>query len=124
MMELKSAGVGNGIVQFQKKVEPTAETKETTANFTIVNVSKPGVPSHFIVTFDVDASFEGGGLEARNFFAWTTVLPSDDQYASYRSVEDRAARLIAPMLRSVADRIEAELPDYPKRNEKPADPSR
>jgi hypothetical protein len=112
MTTLKEVRIGNGSIQFMNAVEPTPASRETTGNVTIVNEAKPGSPAYFQVSFMIDTTFENGGIDFNNIFHWTVVTDEKDYRAAYRSVEDRAARLIAPMLRSLADKIEADLPDF------------
>lgn len=117
-MELKSAAFnGSGGIAFTKRVDPRPGTEETKGNVTIVNQAQPGEPSHFVASFRIEATFEVEGLQTTNVLLWDVVIPEDDQFAPYRSVEDRAAKLIAPMLRSVADKLEADLPDFSARTE-------
>ena len=111
-MELKSALVGSGSIAFTKKVDPKPETEETTGNLTIVSGGQPGEPAHYVVTFRIETTFQSEGLETTNVLLWDVVIPEGDQFAPYRAVEDRAARLLPAMLRSVADKIEADLPDF------------
>lgn len=110
-MELNSATVGNGRVAFQPEIKPTPEAKETSGKAIIVTSARPGRAASYDVTFVIDTKFACNGLEVSNVFHWEVMIPEDDHHASFRSVEDRAMKLISPMLRAVADRIEADLPD-------------
>lgn len=100
-MELNSATVGNGRVAFQPEIKPTPEAKETSGKAIIVTSARPGRAASYDVTFVIDTKFACNGLEVSNVFHWEVMIPEDDHHASFRSVEDRAMKLISPMLRAV-----------------------
>jgi hypothetical protein len=104
--------MGNGSITFHSEVPPQPETKEVNGNVTVMNVAKAGVPAYYEVEFMICAHLECDGLNFSNIFHWKTLVPDISDLAEYRSVEDRAAKQVAPMLRALADRIESEQPNF------------
>jgi len=111
---LKEAVVTNGTIVFRRAVPSKAESTETThQNGVTVNVHSQAVaelPSHYEVVFAVNSMFEQDGIETANFFSLSTCILETSDHAPYREIEDKGARQIAPMLRALADTIEADLP--------------
>src|SRR4051794_18768802 len=116
MFEVKTASFGNGTVLYLKKVEGrAAETKTSVENNVTLNVHNAElreIPAHYEVSFQIAAKSDHDGIEVTNFFTVTTLVAEPSDQASYRGVEDRAARELAPILRAIADRIEAGLPSF------------
>lgn len=112
-MQVKDARLGNGSITYMREIEPRPETRETSrhGNVTtnIINQAIEGVPAHYEVTFMLNSTFETEGIQAHNVFHWNCVVVEKNERAPYRSIEDQAARQIAPMLRSLADRIESQM---------------
>jgi hypothetical protein len=116
MASIKDFQMGNGSVTFRSEIEPTPETRETSKQGSVVvntiNSATQGVPAYYEVSFMLNTTIEHDGVVASNIFHWTCLVSEKSDRAQYRSVEDQAARQIAPMLRSLADKIEASLPDF------------
>ena len=116
MFELKNIAFNNGTVLFRAKIPGKAETNTTekNGNVTINNITPavPEIPAHYEVSFGVGFTVATEGLSSANYLQLNLVIADDSDRASYRSVEDRAARLVAPMLRSLADKVEAGLPAF------------
>jgi hypothetical protein len=116
MATLENLEFGNGRVTYVSKVDPTPRTErsDTNGNVTINNITEaqPGRPAFYDVTFILTANFENAGVKFSNVFSWECVVPEESDRAQYRSVEDQAAKQIAPMLRTLADQIEADLPNF------------
>ncbi|MBZ9808141.1 hypothetical protein [Mesorhizobium sp. ESP-6-2] len=112
MLNIKDLRLGNGSVTYHRKIDPVPDTKEINENVTIINKGSKGSPAYYEVTFMISSAIENDGLETRNTFHWNCLVAEADHNAAYRSVEDRGARLIAPMLRALADKIEKELPSF------------
>jgi hypothetical protein len=113
MPTLNEVQLTAGEITFSKEEKGRPATSETKDNVTINHVAIPGTPAHYEVTFMVSATFqEAEGLDFSNRFHLTCLVPEPSDRAQYRAVEDQAARQIAPMLRSLADKIEAHLPDF------------
>ena len=112
MSELKSVEFGCGSVVYVRKIEGRPETIERDGSVTVHNSAIPSRPAHYEVTFMLNSSFEHVGLPISNIFHWSCIVEEQSDRAPYRSVEDKAARQIAPMLRSLADKIEADLPNF------------
>jgi hypothetical protein len=112
MTALKDAMLGTGDVTYVKKVDAKPETRDSSGGVTVINAPVAGIPAHYNVSFMLDATFDHESLEVRNVFHWNCVVSETSDRAPYRSVEDRAARQVAPMLRALADKIEADLPNF------------
>jgi hypothetical protein len=111
MSDLKEVKLGNGSIEFVPKFEGRPASTETTGNVTINNSEIKGIQAHYTVSSFINSTYETDGIEFSNMFHWNCVVLEPSDHAAYRSVEDRAVRQIAPMLRALADKIEAELPD-------------
>lgn len=109
MVDLREVRYGNGSVRFFGEVEPTPATSETRDNITINNMGQPGAPSRYEVTYMISCDFKMGGAEVRNTFHWTVALSGANRDDQYASIEAEGAQQLAPMLRAVAERIEAEV---------------
>lgn len=117
MTKVKALRLGNGSVTYIPVVEPRPASSRTTktdhnVSVTINDAAIPGTPAHYEVTFMIGADLEHGELESHNTFHLSCVVPEQSDTAQYRSVEDQAARQLAPMLRALADKIEADLPNF------------
>lgn len=117
MPTIKAASLfGNGSVKYIPQIDPRPETRETArhGNVTtnIINSGQPGFPAHYEVTFMIQTIVDHDGIETNNTFHWGCIVPEQNDRAQYRSVKDQAARQVAPMLRSLADKIEADLPKF------------
>jgi len=109
MVEVKLIGFGNGSINYRGKIEAVPATSETTGNVTVNNAGRDAVPAHFETSFMLSAQVDNDGLIANSTFHWNDVVLSETAEVSYRSIEDAAARRIAPALRALADKIEEEI---------------
>ncbi len=117
MPTVKDVAFGNGDVTFYSKVDAVPASSETNGNVTINHSGKPEVPARFEVSFMLSVTAEEAGLEFSNVFHLKTLVKEGDSNASYRQVESEAARHLAPMLRSVADKIEQNVAEFDAREE-------
>ncbi|HJR55304.1 MAG TPA: hypothetical protein VJ798_01900 [Rhizomicrobium sp.] len=121
MVTLESAAIENGSIVYRKKVDPTprTESSKTKDNVTInvINEGQLGEPAHYEVTFMLTSKFQNAAHSFSNIFHLSCVILEESDHAPYRSIEDKAAREIAPMLRLMADRIEADLPNFDEAGE-------
>lgn len=110
MVEVRGVRFGYGAVTFHNEVKAKKATSKTTGNVTINNSAQPGSPAHFDVSFMLSCDLTEGGLDFTNIFHWSVmVVPEAGKPALYGEVEGEAARQLAPMLRAVANTIEAEV---------------
>lgn len=100
---------GNGNVRFQKGSEGRPETKEVNGNVTVVNKAIEPTPNFFDVSFTIGALQSSEGAETSSTLILNVPLPSQSSDHSYPEIEDKAARLLPPMLRALADLIEADI---------------
>lgn len=112
MSALKDVKLDNGSISYTPKFEGSPASIKTTGNVTVHNHEIKGVPAHFAASLFINATYEHDGIELSNMFTWNCLVSEPDDNATYRSVEDQAARQIAPMLRALADKIEADLPSF------------
>lgn len=112
MSSVKHISFGSGQITFIPEVEPTPTTSETTGIVTVNNMGKPGIPAHFFTSFLLTVQIEESGVIFDNVLNWCDIIPSDDPHSSYRHIEDKAVRKLAPALRAVADRIDKALDDW------------
>lgn len=115
MFEVNLRKFGNGSIQYNGKVEAVPATSETTGNVTINNAGQDEVPAHFETAFMISAEINDGGLIVYNTFHWNDVVQADGAEVSYREIEDKAARRLAPMLRALADKIDQEMAGFDER---------
>jgi hypothetical protein len=109
---LDAAIVGNGRVQFIRRTDAIPETVQQSGTVTFHNIGKPAVPGHYEVSFSVAFSVEGVAEPVQNHLLLSVVVPTEDDNASYRDIEARAARLVAPTLRAVADQIGQQVAEF------------
>lgn len=109
MPELKLLTLNNGTIQYFSKIDAVPTTSEKAENVTVNIVGREEVPAHFQTSFMISVEIEEGPLKTGNVFHWNDVVPVAEPDAPYRSIEDQAARRIAPMLRLLADQIEADI---------------
>ncbi len=114
MTTVEAARFGNGQVEYRSEVEPVPPTSEKTGNVTVNVTGSEGVSAHYKVTFMIQAELEESNHALNNIFHWSLVVPSEDENASYRDVEDQAARQIAPTLRAVADLVDQQIAEFDK----------
>ena len=112
MVDVTEVSFGNGRVVFNSRVDAVPPSSETKGNVTINNMGQSGSPAHFEVTFMISVGGKVNNLDNKNIFHWTTVVPVEDQETSYREIESQGAQQLAPMLRSVADKIEKLVSDF------------
>lgn len=112
MLSLKAATIGNGSINYVKEYEGRPETKEQDGNVTIINKAIPAIHAHYQASFMINSEFEIDQFKCSNIFHLNCIVAERNDHAPYRSVEDRAARQLAPMLRLLADKLEADLPNF------------
>lgn len=114
-------GMGCGSIAYRIKVEARPEKKKTiAANVNVIEAAVDGSPAHYEATFILNGKFESAnGVSFSNVFHLTCIVPEENDLAQYRAVEDHAARQLAPMLRALADKIEADLPTFFEEEAKP-----
>ncbi|MBY8335891.1 hypothetical protein KYN89_02400 [Alteriqipengyuania sp. NZ-12B] len=114
-MELKDIGFGLGSITFHSKEDDVPDKSEVQGNVTINTVGRAGKPAHFTVSNHIACQFERDGIQTHEYFNWGVVVTGFDASATYKEVELAAAEQLAPMLRAVADRIEASLEEAAKK---------
>lgn len=112
MARLKEVIFGNGSITYVKKVDGRPESTEKNGNITVHNSAIPGVPAHYQISFMINSEFEQDGVQFLNFFHLNYVVSEQSDRAEYRSIEDQAAKQLGPMLRALAEKIEADLPVF------------
>lgn len=120
VVTLEKLTLRNGSVTYSNEVEPRPETTETSeqdgVTVHIHNAELVGAKAHYIVKFDIEAEYTtDDGLKVSNGLYWNCVVREQSDRAEYRVIEDRAAREIAPMLRALADKIEADVAEAESR---------
>jgi hypothetical protein len=110
MANLKEVTFGNGSINYVRKFDGRPESTEKNGNVTVHNSPIPGIPGHYQISFMINSRFEQDGVEFSNIFHLNCVVSEQSDHAEYRLVEDQAARQLPPMLRSLADKIEADFP--------------
>lgn len=111
-MELKAVSFGNGEVTFYSEVEETPTTTTKSGNVTVNNVGRPGVPAYFEVQFMLNCQYVAGQIDAQNIFHFRALVTDKGRDTSYAEVEAEGARLLAPMLREIADNIEKQVAEF------------
>jgi hypothetical protein len=112
MVELQSVDMGFGSVTFAQLNPETPTTTERQGNTTVNYVGSPGRAPYCEVSYMLTASYKTEDDAFSNIFHWTVRLPGKSASAPYFEAEAEGARLIAPMLRAVADGIEKRVADY------------
>jgi hypothetical protein len=112
MLEVKNCNLGSGSVTYNNEVKSEPEKRQTVGNVTTVSGAIDGIPAHYQVSFFINAALKQNEIEFHNMFSLNCLVEEQSDHATYRSIEDRGARQLAPMLRSLADKIEAELPNF------------
>lgn len=112
MTDLTLSSFGNGEIRYIAKIDAIPPTSETTDNVTIKNMGRDAVPGHFETSFMMQIKIEESGIDAYSTLHWNDVVLADRADISYRAIEDQAARRIAPMLRSLADRIDQAMAEF------------
>ena len=92
MPTVKSVQFGNGQVRYFSKIDPQPATSETTGNVTVNTAAIPGQPARYKVSFMLSFAADEDGLENHNVFHLTCLVPDENDWTPYRSIEDRAAR--------------------------------
>lgn len=109
MPRISAVEFENGKVQFNPKRDAIGPTSEIDGEIAIHNYGLPARPAHYQVSFVITFECEERGVRYRDMSHWTCMLLTDDDTLSYREVESRAARQLAPMLRAVADQVEEQV---------------
>ena len=112
MAAIKNVGFGYGEIQYYSKVESVPETTETTGIVTITNPAIAEIPSHFVASFQIKFTAENQTLQISNALHFSLPIPSLDSDVSFLKIESEAARQIAPMLRFLADSVEAQMLEF------------
>ena len=115
MTDLTLASFGNGEIRYISKVDAVPTTSETNGNVTVKNMGRDEIPGHFETSFMIQVKIEESGIDAYSSFHWHDVVLADQADVSYRSIEDKAARRIAPMLRTLADRLDQAMAEFDQR---------
>lgn len=119
MLAVKAISFGFGSIEYQKEIEGRPKTTKTTrqngVEVSVIDQAIHPVPAHYRASFSLNVTFEQDGHEISNYALWNCIVPEEDRNAPYSSIELRAAQQIAPMLRSFADRIEADLAPPPQK---------
>jgi hypothetical protein len=108
-MEVK---LGFGHVLCVPAVPETPETHETGDDGVHIHTSSPAQEAYCEVQFMIDCSNKDLSNPISNIFHWTVRLAGDKADVPYSQVEAEAARLVAPMLRDVADRVEKQVTEF------------
>jgi len=111
-----SVEFGYGTVRYNKAIEAIPATSKTTGNITINNSAQPGCPEHFLVTFMLSCGPNDRAMMSQNTFHWTEIVTGMTRSARYSEVEAKAARQLAPSLRSVADAIEKMVAEFDEKD--------
>lgn len=102
-------GMKNGSIAYVPQVD-ARPSRSTVGNVTAISEAIQEVPAHYEVTFMLQSLFKAANeITFSNVFHLMVVVPDTSVTAPYLDVEDRGARQLAPMLRELADRIEADL---------------
>ncbi len=109
MTTIVNVRFGNGQITYNGEVDPTPTRTEKQGAVTIQNHGSPGKPAHFNTSFMLTVECEHEGIRFNNVFHWDDVVLGKKDGDSYRSIEDEAARKLAPALRAAADLIEKEI---------------
>lgn len=108
-VELIDFGMNNGSIAFIPQVD-ARPARSTVGNVTAISEETEEVPAHYEATFMLQSLFKAANeVTFSNVFHLTVVVPDTSISALYRDVEDRSAQQLAPMLRALADRIEADI---------------
>ncbi len=106
MIEVKLSEFGNGKISYVAKIDPEPETRETKGDVTVINGATKGQPAFFEVDFFIGFDIECDGLPSHQSLWLKFAVPNGDDSSPYRAIEDRAAQLVAPTLRVLADKID------------------
>ena len=109
MNAVKLLSLQNGSATFNRGKEEILPSTSYSGNVTVNQSGAPGIAPHFEVSFLIGAEVEAGGVLRSNYFSWACIVPAQTPDVSYRDVETDAARMLAPMLRSLADEIEKDV---------------
>lgn len=110
MSELEEAKLGFGSITFVQKQPEVATRTEHEGNTTINYVGTPERPAYFEADYFVTSTFKNGEEDYLNSISWKVRLPAQEPTTvPYAQLEAEGARLIAPMLRAVADAVEAQV---------------
>lgn len=112
MARLLDVAFPNGEIFYVAKVPEVPATTETKGNVTINNMGSPGVPSYFEVSFRTVATFDHDGVHRDFYLTPSIVISGHSKDSTFREIESKAARSVAPMLRAIADEIEQQVKDY------------
>jgi hypothetical protein len=111
-------GFGNGSITFVPPVPGRRASTRVENNVTIVETEIPAKPAHYDVSFQISANDTAGPLATFNVFHLNLKVFDADHREAYRSVEEKAAEMVAPLLREIASKIEESVlkPSYASDN--------
>lgn len=109
MAQVKSVTLGHGEVRFFKKVEATPTTTRRNGNVTVKNVGQPGSPAYFEVSYMIFCTIGERDHDYQNIIHCKVRVDEQDGMTPYFEIEDAAARQLAPMLREIADLVDAQV---------------
>lgn len=104
-----------GRVQFFKYIPKESSLPPREGTETIAYSGSEGCASHYSVSFKVRADIETDGVVNDTSFNVITVVPSENEQASYREIEIEGSRQIAVRLRALADAVEKDVEDFESR---------
>ncbi len=107
MAEGKNLDFGFGGLTFHSARDATPDRTEVQGNVTINNKGTPARPAHYIANFNINFDAAADTLIARNNLFLSVVVEGANHDAPYSEVERLAADQLAPLLRQVADMVEA-----------------
>lgn len=103
------AYVENGVIQFNNGIPEVPATSETEGIVTITNAGRPGTPASFEVTFKIVSEFDVDGIGCNPYISMMIPVAVTDKGLPFVEVEERAAEHIGPILRALAEKIEAQV---------------
>lgn len=108
MVQINTVGLGYGDVVFTKAFEGRPRTEKREGNVTVINEAIAGKPAYFEVSHMLNVEVDADGDTYHNIFHLKSRISGEDEDVSYKAIEALGFRNLAPMLRAIADRIEAD----------------
>ncbi len=109
MAEISDVQLGFGAIAFRGGVaaEPASVVRQ--GNVTVHNEAKPGQPMSFEGSFQISCYSKEDAISLFNVFTVNLPVVGEPADSPYSAIESKAARQIAPMLRSIADEVERQI---------------
>jgi hypothetical protein len=112
MTKLTEAKLGFGSVRCIPARPEVPETREQLDDGTHIHMGSPAREAFCEVDFRIECSYGSEEEGFSNVVLWSVRLAGDKADLPFSEVEAEAARLIAPMLRDVADSVEKQVVDF------------